>query len=203
MDLHPEAAVAQTLAAHAESFGQVRRDLDQCLQEIAVRMEDLYPDLHHIPDSFLAAFLRLLFGVRSSLRGEPLSTLRVVESPHGNDCVHLYDAGGTKFRIRKRPSSLRRPEKTITTSPAPETLWGPDYSALDYELAVLWTPDHRAKALGRADLAAVSQLDTWQKAIIWHDLPLPTTPYQTPPAAEDDEGGFEEDFGEDEGTGSP
>jgi hypothetical protein len=204
VDLHPYDAVEETLRAHHDALAIVGRDLDLALQSVAARFDDVYPDLWRMPGSALAANLRMVFGATTELRVPGASTLRLVETNSGNDAIHLYDPGKRRIRIRKYPLSPKDPTRALQATPPPDTLFGPDLFHLAYEIAVLWVPDYKAKAIRRSVLAAVEHLDEWEKTSIYHEVDLPTRPSSGggPAYGTEDDEGFEDDFREgEEGVG--
>ncbi len=189
---------------HHDALTLVRRDLDRALQDTAARFDDRWPELDRMPGSLLAAVVRSLFADSSALRVPGTATLRCVETPAGNDAVHLFDDHGVRFRIRKRPFSVTLPGHPLRAAMVEmETLFGPEASMAGYEMAVLWEPDYKAKALGRTVLAVVEGIDDVRKTVIHWEAPLPVLP-PSGPAREDmwDDDEFNEDFDEgEEGVG--
>lgn len=150
------------MEAHAGTLATYNGFLELVVPKAFAFYEDDYPDITKVPGDGLCATVRTLLRPRGEGVSPEGSTLRFV--PRGAS-RQLIDAEGATVRIRRHPWDFRRGRR-VGVVPAPvETLFGTDWSLAPYELAILWTPDFKAKALGSAVLAAVADLDQPSPAI--------------------------------------
>lgn len=131
--------------------------------------EEYYSDVTKLPGDALCSAVRALLWCHGEGMRPGDSTLRF--APRGTS-RHLVDSEGTSVRIRRHPWNFRLGCRQGVVPPPIYTLWGIDWSMAPYELAILWTPDYKAKALGTASLAAVGDLDGSSPSIYGRvDLP--------------------------------
>lgn len=170
---------------HWAAFGLVHGALDKAVVD-SLAMWGPKCDLAHLRGSALCTTVRQL--LLPSLVLNPTvraSSLWAVERP--NVGLHLVDGANASIRVLRRPPGKVMAELPVTAPPV-DTLFGKDYTAVGYEVAVLWTPDLKNKCLGRAVLAAIVEPENARRALIYAEVELPMAFAATvdPPELTDD-----------------
>jgi hypothetical protein len=193
VNLHPQEEVDRFVETHEHAFALVWGCLDEAVPRAFAKWDLEFPDRALLPGDTLCGDVRALFWPRVTLELHDQG-LRVV--PRGSS-YRLSDGLGRTVRVRRHPRNATTATNLPVTTPPIDTLFGVDYDAVAFELAVLWTPNRKTESLGGASLAAVHDLDG--SPDIYGRTPLPrtdltirdfgTTPPPPPP------GDFEEFLG--------
>jgi len=134
--------------------------------------EGLYDDTSQVGGNALCACTREHFGLAAARYVDPTRTLDLVPFASSK---RLAGSDGTTVRIRRYPKNARVLDAQFFMSAVQPDLTGHvPIRALPFELAILWKPDLKNKALLTAHLVAASDLDAEDKpAVIHHSRALP------------------------------
>jgi hypothetical protein len=169
MNLQPAQAVEAFATRNSEALSLLHRDFADAVPEAFAMLEPLHPE-GLIHGGVLSAVVRDAFLAKLANRGMRAQTLIGTEGQFRS--VRFSDGENWPLRVHMHPKSLKTGRYLGTTS-TPAGLWEDAFVESMFELAVLWRPSRRTKALRSINLAAVANLDERSQTLIYASAPLP------------------------------
>lgn len=185
MVLQIERRLRVVVRRHWPAFGLVHGVVDKAVVDaFTIWGPKFKPD--DLRGSTLCTSVRQLM-LPSLLKNPTMRASSLTAVERSNVGLFLVDGTGVGMRVLRRPPGKVLTELPVTAPPV-ETLFGTDYSAVGYELAVLWSPDLKNRCLHRAVLAAIAEPENARRALIYAEVELPMAFSATvnPPALDDD-----------------
>lgn len=169
VNLHPTEAVEQFAVRNRDELSQIHRHLADVVPTAFGLLESLHPD-GRVHGAVLSAVVRDAFLVQLGQNGMRVGQLVGTEGQFRS--IRFTDREYWRCRVHMHPRCLQT-GKYLATTMLPETLLGPDVSNVGFDLAVLWKPSAKTKALRSAKLAAVAELEDRNATAIYASTPLP------------------------------
>lgn len=199
--LHPRQVLQSMLTRHGDALGLVHGGLDWAAQETCAGWAHKFADLTCVHPNVLAGDLRQY--LLCSLDCEEFRASSLTAVPGPNCSVVLSDSDGAQITVRKHPRYYDTGQLRAS-SIFPDTLFGFDYAAGSWQSYVLWDLDLKTQVLRQARIGAVSDIDDPTKVVVYDclDMPPAVIPGANPwsPDEQDDDG-WDDEFGEGEGEG--
>ena len=170
MEPHPARAVELFAKRNGEGLREVHRALAIAVPEAFSIFERRHPD-GRIQGAVFAAAVRDVVLVEFEANKMRLHTLRAIEGAFRS--VRLVDPSNWTCRVHLHPRDWMSKRYVPVTEPEVQTLWGADVTLAPFELAVLWIPSVRTKALRDARLAAVANIEERTRTLVYAASPLP------------------------------
>lgn len=183
VNLLPVDLVSQFSARNGQALGRIHEWFADVVPQIFAEMETRHPD-GRIDGGVFSANVRDAFLLEVESAAYNVDGL--VATPRPFRSVRFTDGRGWNCRVHMHPKSLKS-GRYLSTSPLPDTLFGEAVDAMHCELAILWRPSRRSKALKSICLAAVANLDERNRTTIFASAPLPPvgmSSYWTPQVTE-------------------
>lgn len=177
MEPHPARAVEVFAKRNCEGLREVHRALAIAVPEAFSIFERRHPD-GRVQGGVFAAAVRDVVLVEFEANNMRLHTLLAIEGAFRS--VRLVDPSNLTCRVHVHPRDWMSKRYIPITQHEVETLWGADMALAPFELAVLWIPSVRTKALRDARLAAVANIEERTKTLVYAASPLPPIGPESP-----------------------
>jgi hypothetical protein len=169
MVLQPEILVSAFALRNSTALSLIHGQFADLVPQVFGELENRHPD-GRIHGGVFSANVRDAFLV--ALENDGLRVDQLLATERQFRSVRFRDQEGWTCRVHMHPRDLRS-GSYLPTTPPPEPLFGAPVLDESCELAILWRPSTKQKALRSISLAAVAGLAERSRTVIYASTPLP------------------------------